>query len=386
MAKTRSKKKGGGLASKMSSQVKAETSLRYSPQERALKSTLSDLRSQLTTDVSRAHAGAEGIKASAIAAKPQLTAAYGAGKDLAAQTQSDLAGKLAAVSPGLLSGPAARDAEGTIRRLGEAQAQATADMTKRAADAKSGEALQVANLTAGYGRSAAKVRSQLQGVAADRGTYASARSGELSADATKQAHDTAQKAADRKTRLLTGGVTPSGKVRPGGPKDPKLKPGAKSKAAEKAATAAANFNDALTQTKARVAEWKGRGLSRQKVAALLSAGAPASAGGTQVDTAKLDKLIAANPAPGEAGHLSEGELRRRATTKTPSLPAVAAVDSSAALSAALDIAYDGHLSPPTIAKLRAKYPGIQIKKTGLPTRGTVASTPQKTGSRGDAQR
>jgi hypothetical protein len=366
VAKTKPKKKGGGLASKMSSQVKAETSLRYSPQERALKSTLSDLRSQLTTDVQRAHAGAEGIKASAIAAKPELTKAYGAGKDLAAQTQADLAGKLSAVSPGLLSGPAARDAEGTIRRLGEAQATATADMTKRAADAKSGEALQVANLTAGYGQSAAKVRSQLQGVASDRGTYAAARSGELSTDAKKQAHDTAQKAADRKTRLLTGGVTPSGKVRPGGPKDPKLKPGAKAKATKSQGA----FDDEFSKARAAVAKYVGK-LPRNKVAALLVSGAKVPATTDTVDTAKLDRLIAANPASGEAGHLSEGELRRRATVKGSPAVTVDPVASSAALSAALDLAYDKHLSPATITKLRSKYPGIQIKKTGLPTRSTA---------------
>lgn len=372
-------KKGGGLASKMNSQVQAETSLRYAPQTRELKSALSDLRGQLTQDVQRAHAGAEGIRTAAVAAKPELVKAYGEGTAVADRTQQDLVGQLGG---GLLSGAAARDAEGTKRRLGEAQAMATADLTKRATDAKSGEALQVSQLTSRFGSDAGRIRDKLSGVASDAGTYAAARSGELSADATKQAHDTAQKSADRKTRLAVGGVDASGKVRPGGPKDPKIKP-AKPADVAKVKKAAADFNDDLSTARAAVARYAAK-LPRAKVAALLSGGASVPSSAEQVDTAKLDKLIAANPPAGEAGHLSESELRRRATT--PGSPAVTVdpIASKAALSAALDLAYDKHLSPPTIAKLRAKYPGIVVKKTGLPTRGSASSAPVNTGSRGSA--
>jgi hypothetical protein len=228
----------------------------------------------------------------------------------------------------------------------------------RGKDAAAGEAAQVGQLSARYSSDASKIRGRLSDIAGEKGTYAAARSGEISADAAKTANANKQAALGR-------GVTKRGQDLTHGDRAAALKSKGKT-SPEKSKKATADFTDELAKARAAVAPYIGK-LPRAKIAALLSGGAPAVT--EQVDTKKLDKLVAANPAAGEPGHLSESELRRRATS--PGAPAVTAVGSSAALSAALDLATDKHLSPYTIQKLRTKYPGIQIKRTGLPTRKSV---------------
>lgn len=373
MAKKKPPKKKS-LASRYSTQVQAEGKLRYDPQRQELRSALEDLAGELTSGVKTATAASEGQKRAAIAARPQIEGAYSDANTATDRAQTDLATKMGQLPGGgqLLSGAAARDAEGTKRRLAESLASARTELTDRQTRAAEGLSLQVGNLQGRFSSEAGKLRSKLQGVAEQEGTFRQGRTAELTGEERKASRDAGQKAADRKTRLAVGGVDASGKVIPGGAKD---SPKSSKASREKAGKAGADFTDQLAKAKAAVAPYVGK-LPRPKIAALLSGGAPAVT--ESVDEKKLNRLIAANPPAGEPGHLSESELRRRATA--PGAPAVAPVESSAALSAALDILLDKHLSPATVAKLRQKYPGIQIKKTGLPTRKSAPKRPKSSAS------
>lgn len=351
MAKKKPPKKKS-LASRYSTQVQAEGKLRYDPQRQELRSALEDLAGELTSGVKTATAASEGQKRAAIAARPQIEGAYSDANTATDRAQTDLATKMGQLPGGgqLLSGAAARDAEGTKRRLAESLASARTELTDRQTRAAEGLSLQVGNLQGRFSSEAGKLRSKLQGVAEQEGTFRQGRTAELTGDERKASRTSREKAADREVTMRGQDLTHEDRQAAARSKDTK-RPSGKDLGA---------LDEGLSKARSTISSYVKKGVPRAKVAALFVSGADES-----VDEEKLNKLVAANPPSGQPGHIDPTDLRRRAT-----LPKVEALD-PLVLSIALDLAYDKHISARNVSKLRQKYPGIQIKKTGLPTRGSM---------------
>lgn len=174
VAKKKTKKRSA--ADRYGSQVSAESTLRFGPEESSLRAALSDAAAQRDQAIAGAAGVRSAIEGSAKAALPQLQGSYGTAQRAVDQVQQSLAGALTG-SP--LDGAAARDASGTKERLAEALAAAQAETISRQRDAASGEAFAQQNARSQYATAAGKVRARQQDLAREEGAFAQGRTGEL---------------------------------------------------------------------------------------------------------------------------------------------------------------------------------------------------------------
>lgn len=121
------------------------------------------------------------------------------------------------------------------------------------------------------------------------------------------------------------------------------------------------FKNDLSSTRSLVAKYKGQ-YTRQELATILTSpeGRPAH---TVFIDPKTRKPILVNGVP--VTDLSSAK-KQKADAVSLTIPAIPHVSNSAAISAALDEIYDGHLSPATIKKLHDA--GIKVNPLGISTK------------------
>lgn len=183
MAKHKSKK------SPYASQVQAETALRYGPQKSALAELLNQAAQTRDASVGGNIAAAGGISASALAGVPLAERDYKLGLAEQAQSQDQVRGdmsKLGSVTD-LLKAATAREAQGANSRLTMLHQGTVGELLDRASRAHETAAYQSSKANDQYAGEVDKIGRQVQDLAAQAGTFAQGREGQLLQEALKNA-------------------------------------------------------------------------------------------------------------------------------------------------------------------------------------------------------
>lgn len=365
MAKTKKKTKkkaSAGLAGRYSSQVDAESTLRFNPERSTISQQIQDAASTRDTTIRAARGSAAGIKRAAEVAEPGIRKAYGeAGallKGAVEQTDPALA-KLGPVADGIKAG-IARDRERATGRLGESLAAATTELKQRSFDAEAGRVNAEGSARDQFAGAAGKLGERLRNVAVEEGAFRQGRAGELGEKDAERDFTASQNAANRETQRDVAGVDASGKIIPGGPKD-KSKTGGPKKPPKNRLS-----NDKHADTRAKIGRIAPiakraveRGKSYDQIVQLVASGIPASSETKgAVSTKKMDALRKEHP------DMSESEARRRATgAGAPGSASVPGVGEEAVARAVVDQQRDGYVSRKTAEQLHAA--GYTVEGLGL---------------------
>lgn len=370
-------KKKTPAGNRYASQVDAESTLKFGPQQASLAQQLKDAGKQYDSDVSVAQGTAEAIQQAAKTAKPKLTGDYKTALSTVDDTKTSLAADLAKLpSAGAIAGASARDAAGTTRRLSEALAASKAETDSRARDATSGEAYAISNARTKLSDTREKVADAGTELSREQGAFAQGRSGELveaargrsvtrrgqdktadtAADNRKSADDRAQATLDETTRHNKETENNTRNAA-------KNKAGADPKQTEKFGTSLARAREQVKRVMGEVSDKdKASGKvqrSRSETAGILVNGRP----GQKIENAPKDgvyggqKLKAGDPLPNPIV-----------------VPDVKQTDQLAA-SVALDLAYDGHLSTANLKRLHALK--ISVHDLGISTAGRSGTKASK---------
>lgn len=382
MAKTKKKPSGGTGGTKATattpydSQVAAESTLRFGPEQSALAQAMSDALDARDSEIASAHSAAQGAIQTARQAAPQIKA-----------VTTDALGSIDAAISGVapMSGTS-NDIARTRSRLAERLALAGADLTARQTRASEGEMYAVNEANARASKNRTTIGNRLIALGVEEGAFAQGRAGELAgADAAATAD--AQKAQDANTtQLLAAGVDPTtGQILAGGPKDPAANgDAAKQNAADRAKTLAspAQIESAaseITRALSKAQAAKKNGWDRHKAAAALIRdiqGTDASPVYTSSETRT-------------GGTTQDRVLNPDGTQQSkPGAPGWKAVQPLWA-SIALDMAYDGHVSTANVKRLHNpanRYSVRELNAQGLNLVTSGQLTPeQKQRAKSNAQ-
>lgn len=340
---------------RFASEAAQQSLVRFGPQLTALTQLADEAGKTYRSTTANARVAAEGTQAAVDRALPEVQGIY----DQAGLAQSIangglLGGDLAHITGGglgvdAIKAGAANEAATMTRNLASARAAAVADLMSRRTRASEGAQFSTENARSDLLGALTKIAQQRLALGDQRGAFESSVISDLQNAATKQAHDTAQKSADRRNRLLTAGVNPDGTVIPGGKAD---KPGKKGAArlpggAKLQSTSAhSSLLSKLDAVKAvaapLVAQAKKEGHSRAFVGRLLLHGVQ---GGTLHD-----------PATGRVKVDPNTGLEQQA-------PSIKAQDPFLT-TLTLDLLYDGHVSHRNAQMLHRR--GFSLKALGLP--------------------
>jgi hypothetical protein len=372
--KTRPKTKKRSAADRYGSQVGAESTLKFGPEESSLRAALDDAGAQRD----QAFAGAAGVRAaiegSAKAALPQLQGSYGTAQRAVDQVQQSLAGALAGTP---LSGAASRDASGTKQRLAEALAAAEAETISRQRDAASGEAFARQNAQAQYATAAGKVRTRQQDLAREEGAFAQGRTGELVESArgrsvTRRGQDLT--AASQRAQRRTSNKNTDAALEETARHNRQAEANAKDKNHKSTLAKPADVETARTRVQ--------RALDAARTVAGEVSSGDKAAGKKQRDRAETAKILV----NGRGGQTIKNDPKSGDPLANPiKVPGVKQQDQLYA-SVALDILYDGRLSKGNQARLRRlgltpKMLGVPPAFSGQPERPGTAPA-GRTGGRG----
>jgi hypothetical protein len=330
-----------GLNKRRQRRVRAETDLRFGPQEDNLSLALQDAAATRDTTIRSARGVSAAQVAAARAATPALARALRGPRSTVNRTESDLAAALQALpgGGGALGGASARDAEGTKRRLAEILAGASAENIARARDAIAGRAFAVGNARTQYGAAADRIGAQRGSLARQEGEFGVTQYDDLTDSARDRAIKRGtQRETGRHNRVSEGVAqqnADTARQKAEAKKKPKVTSPAKVDSVSQSVTAA--VQDAGRLQKA--------GRSRSEAAALLATGRTSQ-------TLKND--ADGNPLPNPVKIPGVGKVKSRAVAK-----------------AALDMAYNGYLSADTIKAL--KKLGITPAQLGLRTAPRTAA-------------
>jgi hypothetical protein len=351
-------------------QARDEAFLRFNPERSSLRGALQDAAETLEQEVGTARGTALGVKQAARESVPQFKSVYGQAQTDVGQGEKDL---LAATGGSPIAPAAARDAVGAQRRLSESLAGALSEATNRQTEAQSGASFAINQAQSRYGRNVERVQTRLGDLSAEEGRYVSGRLGELLGAQTERRFkatqadkklraDARQKRADR--AVTRRGQTLTHEDRQAAAAAKKAADAAKKKGTTlpggvKPRTAGdqTTFRDSVAKALRTVRPYV-KTLTRDKARGLFLNGAQAQ---TIVDDKKLANLVAQNNSKPRDQRQSITDLRRRATTTLPAVPAIPETQ----LRVVFDMLYDGHLSRETVAKLHAA--GITVKPMGMTT-------------------
>lgn len=349
--KTKTKAKARSTtASPFAQQAQAEAFLRTNPERSTLAQQLADARGDRDTSVSAANT----------AANANVSAARGAPAAYQRTYDDALSHVAAAIAVPGADNPATgagRDAAQTRGRLAEMLASAQTDAKQRELSAREGGQYAVGQANAGYAKTSDTLSSRLRSLAQEQGVYTAQREGELSGDATRLAHDSAQKSADR---------------------------------ANAREIASAHDRTSLTTTRIRTtAAAKARAKADARKRATRWA-TPQQAGRLQDSVASIRSWIAQNKA--DYGREAGGDARKQRALLAQDLsvgvpgqsfvdpktgainrdPGVPKAGSDLALRVALDLAFDGHLSAANVRRLHERR--YKVSDLGFPV-APAASAP-----------
>lgn len=185
MARRRHRGHGGG--NRLLRQASLEAAIKYGPEARALAELMSEAKTDLKTGVKAEAGAAEGIKAIAREAMPQLQRVYTDAGHSHDQAQQDVQSALAGLggASDTLKGVSARESGNAKQRLTEAAARAQEELVGRQVDAEQGRSYAVKNLQSKYQSDTGKIRNQQVALAGDVGNYTSATYSQLQSDQAK---------------------------------------------------------------------------------------------------------------------------------------------------------------------------------------------------------
>jgi hypothetical protein len=344
-------------ADRYGTQVDAESTLKFGPEESTLAQQLRDADTTYGTDVAAAHGTRRAIEEAARTSGPKLKRTYETAEGTVAGTKRSLMQDLSSLpNAGPIAGAAARDAAGTERRLAEALASASAETTSRARDAASGEGYAIAS--AGQRRDVThdKVAARETELAREKGAFAQGRSGELveagrNRAVTRRGQDKTSEtaAANRRTQNKNQDATRKETERHNreiekAARDKKHKKKSDPKAQQKFATD-------FTRAKAQVERVRAEVSDKDK-----------AAGKTERSRSEVAGIVV----NGRPGQTIENDAKGNPLPNKVVIPKVSPTD-QLVTSVALDVAYDGHISTANLKKLHAL--GISVRELGISTAG-----------------
>lgn len=334
------------------------TTTRYGPEISALTALMRQAESDRDLRMRQATSGRQYAVGAVDQAGPQITSAYrGAGR---------------AVSPAFAQGGGI-EAQALTARLGESQALAQSQLAARRVSAIEGEGAAKDAALRDFRTDQGKIGQRAVDLTHEQGAFTASTIQDLmGADASARADARKQQATltqQERNSLRSAGIDPDTNTPiPNGPLDPKAHPGkgngGKGWATTDAHTAA---SDEIARLLGEAKDNAASGESRADTAALLAAGIPQG-------SRKVWRTVKVKHANGTVTTKQEKVLNPDGTQVTHDDPGFAAAKSQLLLQAALDMAYDGHLSRKTQALLHSRK--LQIGQLGdLVTFGEWLKTP-----------
>lgn len=351
-------------------QQAADLSLvRFGPEISALTALLRDAQSTRDTRLRQAVNARDAGVSAALSAIPAVHQAY--------------AGAAGQVTPAFVNGGGI-EASALQARMGESEALATSQLQDRRVAAVQGAGAARGQILREYAQDTGKIYDRARDLKRESGAFKSSTIMDLlgadakaAADVARQTRDLTQSernsirssGQDPDKPLPGGGYAPI----PGGRLDPKAKNTKKWATPTQQAAASDTLGVAFTEAKSLIAD--SPGITRQKAATLLLQGA---------DDIPDKEIPVYDPVTGKKRIDPKTGL---AVTKTvPGVKGVKQIKSQLLVSAALDLAFDGHLSRRTQDLLHKR--GIKINPLGVRTYGDFlkalarASHPGSPGNRG----
>lgn len=359
------------------SQAAEEALVRFGPELSALKELRRSAEMNLTQGVAAAHAGAAGVLSAINQARPDIRQAYGQAGAAAAQQAALSDADLAKLGPVAASVRAAilGERSGFQTRLAGEQAADLSSLSNRAVAAREGESFGTQQAQKSFINTLTQVLGRKQDLARERGAFTASTAQQLRQDAADrrlrvQLQEMSAGQSERNS-LRSAGLDPNtGKPIQGGPLDPnaaryksKAKGGRDGGQASDAAHAAAQ--DQVQTATSWAQRLKAQGLSRHDVAVALSQGRKES----EVPVYRTDA----------AGH-QQRVLNPDGTQQTRKRAGVPQIGSQLLLSAALDQAFDGHLSRQNARRLHQR--GLQVRR--LPVTSYTEWARRRRGNRTEA--
>lgn len=353
--------------------------VRYGPEQSGLRALERQAKSTYTTTTRTARGAAQTIIGEVDRARPEVKRNYDkAGLDAARAAHAISEPVLAGLgeSANTLKAAAALERSGLQGRLAEGRATALTDLSQRRVQARQGAQFAVSNARSDLVSTLRDVFERQQDLRRERGAFTVATAGQLAEAARDRAQQLAinnadNRSAERRARqqarqqernsLRTSGIDPNtGKPIKGGvldPKSPRYKNkggGSGSGGGPKRATTEKHLEwqtdiESITSYARRYKD-----MPRSQIVQKLSKGRP-----------QQQVLVDRNGHP-----LGEGltpQEKKAAGARKVTLEKIPAFEPNLKMTAALDIALDGHLSRATQKKIHAA--GLSLRQMGLPTYG-----------------
>jgi hypothetical protein len=336
------------------SQAQALSIVRYNPEVSALAALLRDAEDRRDTALRQARATRQFGVGAIDQALPEL--------------KQDYKGAAAAVTPAFAGGGGI-EAQALQARMAESQAQAKAQLQARRVGAVEGEGAARSAAFRDYASDRAKIGQRAVDLSREEGAFITSTIGDLAgADAKAQADANALGARltqQERNSLRSAGIDPdTGQPIPNGPLDPNRKTGTAKPNGGKgwaSQTQQAAASDEIQRLLGEAKDYKTAGQARGVTAQHLLAGAD------KVSRPVYDTVPIKDAAGNVVGHKQVKRLNPDGTPVTHDDPGFKSAKSQLLASAALDMAYDGHLSRRNEKLLHAR--GIQLKPLGLVTYG-----------------
>lgn len=352
-------KKKPTRASRWASDAALQALVRYGPETSGLTELARQAQQDRDTTIRQAHGSAASMMGSIDTARPEVAQIYDqAGLDQArtASLLSSQTAGLSGVADPIRAATANEEAQGS-RHLTEMRASNLADLSNRRVQARSGEQFAVQGAQQRYVQDIAKVLQRRQDLAGEKGAFEastvnsleqaylgralSSRNSQRTADTARRGQDLSH--ADRQASIAQRAAAAAGKRSATGTK--LLSP---DKHLE--------YQTQIQSIASAAAKYKGK-LSRHQIVQTLTTGRPAQ-------TIVVDRR--------NHKQLTPTEAKNNPNALPVHLPSIPQYDPDIRMTAALDVALDGHLSRATQKKLAQA--GFRIKDLNLPTYGQWKSS------------
>lgn len=334
--------------------------MRFGPQDAALRQAVRDQQTQYRTTVKTERGAAQGIIGEVNRVTPGVKAGYDAAGLAAARSAHEVIdptlAKLGASAAPMVAATKIEQA-GLQTRLAESKAAAVSDLGSRRVQAQEGAAFATTNARNNLIQGLAKIFRSQQDLAGQKGAFAQATVSQLEKAAQDRALrvqlNSSSNAQSERNSIRSSGVDPNtGRPIKGGKLDPKAKKNGSGFGPNGASTDKhVQWQSSIQEIASTAQRYKGK-LSREQIVQKLAAGRPPQ-------RILVDK--AGNPLPDGL----TGAQKVAAGAHTVALPAIKQYAPDLRMTAALDVALDGHLSPATQRKLHRA--GFSVKQLNLPT-------------------
>ena len=320
-------------------QAALESLLRFGPEISGLTELQRAAESQFSDSVQGARASARGTVAAVRAARPEVRQVYSRAGERVGNINAVLGDSMAS-APASLQAAMAQEQAGFGRRLEESRADALTGLTERAVGAREGKGAAIRAARDEFAGTLQQVLRRRMDLAREQGTFAALRTGELRQAAQERADQFAienmRLSGQERRSLRSSGVDPdTGRPIPGGRLDPDAnrKPGdqGRDKNGKKWLPPASQqrVSDRISAAIGAARTLKQEGRSRREAGQTLLTGRPSIDLGEGLKTVSIK---------------STDQLLARA---------------------ALDMTYQGYMSPATERLLRKR--GVRVRNLGLKT-------------------